>query len=107
MSNEHKKVGRPPLSPEEREARRIAQNKMSVERHKRNGYAAQKKYRAAHPEKYNQNYQPKVRIPLEFQHIIERLTQETGLSITQLFISAVEEKYNVDLHRSIDKSDDA
>ncbi|MGN1121582.1 MAG: hypothetical protein ACI4RV_04375 [Eubacteriales bacterium] len=93
---------RVPLTPEEREARRIAQNKMSVERHKRSGYAAQKKYRAAHPEKYNQSYEAKVRVPLEFKPIIERLTKETGLSITQLFISAVEEKYQVALHRDVD-----
>lgn len=93
---------RVPLTPEELEARRIARNKSAMERHKKNGYAAQKKYRASHPEKYNQNYEPKVRIPLEFKPTIESLTKETGLSITQLFISAVEEKYQVVLHRDID-----
>ena len=102
MSDTPKKKGRPPLTPEEREARRVAQNKSAMERHKKNGYAAQKKYRAAHPEKYNQNYEPKVRIPLEFKATIESLTQETGFSITRLFISAVEEKYQVVLHRDID-----
>lgn len=104
MSTEPKKRGRPPLTSDEREARRAAQNKKAMERHKKNGYAAQKKYRATHPEKYNQNYEPKVRIPLEFKATIESLTQETGLSITRLFICAVEEKYHVVLHRDIDNT---
>ena len=105
MDNQPQKRGRPPLPPEEREARRVAQNQKAMERHKKNGYAAQKRYRAAHPEKYNQNYEPKVRIPLEFKPTIESLTQKTGLSLSQLFIAAVEEKYNVVLHRDIDNSD--
>ena len=102
MPDEIKKRGRPPLSPEAREARRIAKNKSSAEWHKKNGYAAQKRYKAAHPEQRGQNYEPKIRIALEFKPIIESLTAETGLSITQLFISAIEEKYKVVLHRDIE-----
>ena len=105
MSEAPKKRGRPPrqpLTPEEIEERRIAQNRSAAERRRKNGYAAQKKYKSTHPEKYHLNYEPKVRIPLEFKTTIESLTKKTGLSITQLFISAVEEKYGVLLHYNID-----
>lgn len=105
MSEAPKKRGRTPLSPEEREIRRITENKRAMERHKRNGYAAQKKYRVTHPERYRQNYEPKIRIPLEFKPLVENLTKSTGLSITQLFVSAVEEKYQVILHRDIENAD--
>ena len=56
MSEEIKKRGRPPLSDEEREAKRIAHNRSASERHKKTGYSAQKKYQQAHKEQY-QEYQ--------------------------------------------------
>lgn len=103
---EVKKRGRPPLSPAEREARRIAKNKQTVEWHKSTGYAAQKKYKESHPEsRANERgrvYEPKIRIPMELKGNLESLMKETGLSITRLFVSAVEEKYGVVLHRDID-----
>lgn len=110
---EVKKVGRPPLSPEEREKRRIENNRRAAERFKKNGYAAQKKYRALHPEQQvkahkkerEQNYQAKIRIPIECKDTLDGLVSQTGLSIARLFVSAVEEKYGVVLHRDIDKPD--
>ena len=113
MSETRKKRGRPPLTPEELEARRITNNKRSVEWHRSTGYAAQKRYKESHPDQRTRErareraktYEPKVRIPMEFKGIIESLTNDTGLSITRLFISAVEEKYNVVLHHNIDKQD--
>lgn len=97
MEEEKKKRGRPPLSPEEKEKRRIVRNKSAADRHKKNGYVAQKKYRNSHPEKYNQNYEPKIRIPLEKKDVLTKLIGQTGLTITQLFVGAVEEKYGVNL----------
>lgn len=109
MANESKRGGRPPLPPEEREARRIAKNKRTTEWHKSTGYAAQKKYKAAHPEhRANERgrvYEPKIRIPMELKENLEILMNETGLSITRLFVSAVEEKYGVVLHYDIDNHD--
>ena len=92
------KKGRPPLSAEEKEARVIEQNKKSAAAHKESGYAAQQKYRETHPEKYD-NYEPKIRIASEFRGTLSKLLSKTGLSITNLFIGAVEEKYNVKLRK--------
>ena len=57
MSTEKPKRGRPPLSPEERELRRIERNKRSNEAHKKSGYAAQAKYRENNPDKMSAIYQ--------------------------------------------------
>ncbi len=106
MNDTSKKRGRPSLPPEERERRRVEHNKKANERHKNNGYAAQKKYKEAHPEKYKGiNYEPKVRISMEYKPVFEELLNRTGLSITQIFLGAVEEKYNVSLHKEIDNSE--
>lgn len=113
MNDTSKKRGRPPLAPEEKEQRRIAKNAATNAYHKRNGYASQEKYRQAHPEKYRayretargRTYEPKVRIPIEFKIDFEELLKQTGLSISQLFIGAVEEKYKVTLHKEIDNSE--
>lgn len=110
MNDTTKKRGRPPLSPEEKEQRRIAKNAATNAYHKKNGYASQEKYRQAHPEKYRayretareRTYEPKVRIPIELKVVLEELLKQTGLSISQLFIGAVEEKYNITLHKGID-----
>lgn len=111
MSDTKNGRGRPSLTPEELETRRIERNKRSVAWQKSTGYAAQKRYKESHPEqraleraRYRaKTYEVKVRIPMELKATVESLTQNTGLSITQLFISAVEEKYGVVLHRDIDK----
>lgn len=89
-----KKPGRPPLSPEEREARRIAKNKRGNARQKERGYPARKSYVERHK---GEIYEPKLRIPSSNKQDLERLLSETGLTITQLFVGAVKEKYGVDL----------
>ena len=103
---EKKRRGRPPLSPEEKALRLKEKNKRDIERQKNNGYAAQKKYRLAHPDnvvKWRQRfYEPKIRIPKELRPILNSLIKDTGLTITQLFVSAVEEKYGVTLHDILD-----
>lgn len=96
---------RVPLTPEELEARRIARNRSSAESHKRSGYAAQKKYRTTHADRRKPSYDIKIRTPLESKAIIDGLVSQTGLTITELFVSAFDEKYHVDLRQSIDKRD--
>lgn len=99
---------RVPLTPEELEARRIARNRSSAKSHKRSGYAAQKKYRATHKEeKRRPFYAILLRVPAESKPVFERLSKDTGLTITELVICAIEEKYSIDLRRSIDKPNDA
>lgn len=84
---------------------------------KEGGYASQKRYRQNHPDrvreqKRKQNerlrgsiYEPKLRIPMENKHILEKLLADTELSITQLCIGAVEEKYGVTIQKQVDKPD--
>lgn len=71
---------------------------------KEGGYATQKKYCAEHPDRVKasrqKNYEPKVRIPREYKATFDALLAQTGLNITELFIGAVEEKYNILLHRN-------
>lgn len=103
MPNETKnKGGRPPLSPEEREARRKAKNKRDNERKRIQGYTAQKKYRDARKGRY---YEPKLNIPANKKEILFKLMEQTNLTTTQLFVGAVEEKYGVVLHGTLDKED--
>lgn len=97
-----KKGGRPPLSPEERETRRKAKIKRDNERKKAQGYTAQKKYRENRKGKY---YEPKLNIPADKKEVLFRLMDQTGLTTTQLFVSAVEEKYGVILHHTLDKDE--
>jgi len=73
-------------------------NKQSAQRHKQTNYAAQKKYRENNPDVYD-FYEPKVRIPSEYRDTIKALSKKTGMSITELFIGAVEAKYNITLSR--------
>lgn len=70
-------------------------SKSGISATKAGGYAAQKKYRATHP---NSKYEPKVRIDKNFKPVLQALLDETGLSITDLFVNAVEEKYDIKLH---------
>lgn len=101
---EKKKRGRPPLPPELR-----AKKKSGISATKEGGYAAQKKYRLAHPEKEKERYkrewekrretlyEPRLRIPLENRTMIEEICSSENLSLTQLFFSLVKEKYGIDL----------
>lgn len=96
MADETKnKGGRPPLSPEEREARRKAKNRRDNERKKAQGYTAQKKYRE---NRKGRVYEPKLTIPASKKDALFQLMKQTGMTTTQLFVTAVEEKYGVDLH---------
>ena len=99
---EKKRRGRPALSPEEKEQRRKERNRRDNERKKAMGYIAQKKYRE---KKKHITYQPKLCIPVEKKEDLFRLLEQTGLSTTQLFVGAVEEKYGVVLRKTIDKND--
>lgn len=109
MSEIKKKRGRPPLSPEERELRRIERNKRSSEAHKKSGYAADKRYRENNPDKIskknriyrNKNDSLTVTLSKEYRSVIDRLTNETGLSISDLFITAVEMQYDVKLKKRL------
>lgn len=92
-----KKIGRPPLSPQEREARRIAKNRYGNERQKQRGYPARKRYVEKHR---GEIYEPKLRIPAYNKPLLEKLLADTGLTITQLFLDALETKYGVDLSKA-------
>lgn len=96
------KTSRVTLSPEEKEARKRAKYKRDNERKKERGYPDQKKYRMTHP---SQNYEPKIRIPLSKKADLQTLINLTGLTITQLFVGAVEEKYGVILHNDLDNDE--
>lgn len=93
-----KKRGRPPLTDEQRKERNTRRRAMAVKR--------QQKYVASHPDKIKAlreaYYEPKVRIPIEHKGIIDELRIATGLSFTELCLTAIEEKFNVSLHKSID-----
>lgn len=109
-----KKRGRPRLSPDKKAEREKEKQAKSAAYHAASGYAAQKKYSKAHPEKAKQAasryakkhngelYSPHISIYKDFKQIIDDLAKTTGLSINQLFIGAVEEKYNVTLHKNFD-----
>lgn len=112
-----KRRGRPPLSDEERELRRLETNKKQAERLKRNGYAAQKRYRERNKEKtleqqrlrskrYKQSrYYVKIGIPAENKPLLLKLAEDNGLSIEKLIITALKKQYGVDLHSSVDNSE--
>lgn len=119
MSDETKKKrGRPPLTDAEREKRRIESNKRQAERLKRNGYAAQKKYhtmndpakerewrKESRERQRGKVYEPKIRIQIDFKPTLMQLMTDTGLSLTALCLTALEEKYGVVLQKSVDSSD--
>lgn len=85
---------------------------------KEGGYASQKRYRQNHPDRVREQkrkqserlrgktYEPKLRIPIENKPIVEKLLSETGLTITQLCIGAIEEKYGVTILKKLDKPND-
>lgn len=99
----NKKRGRPPMSPEMKAERTAKRSAATNAYHKSTGYAAQNKYRQSHIEQYRdyrkslrgKTYEPKLRIPMDKKDALLRLMEQTGLTITQLCIGAVEEKYNI------------
>lgn len=105
MSEEKRKRGRPPLSPEEKERRRVAKNAAVAAYHKSTGYAAQNKYKKANPERYREYnrraretvYEPKIRLHMSKKAVLQSLLQAEGLSLTQMFTALVLEKYGIDL----------
>jgi hypothetical protein len=82
------------LSPEELERRRVEKIKRDNESSKLRGYPAQKRYREAHK---GEVYEPTVRIPAANKPLLEALLKSTNMTITQLFVGAVADKYGVDL----------
>jgi hypothetical protein len=76
--------------------------------HKESGYAAQKKYDkksgyATH-KKYDKEHMFRVSLRLhkEFRPVLEKLISDIKKPTTALFLEALEEKYGVILHKSID-----
>lgn len=103
MPDGTKKRGRPALSPEEK-SRRIEDKRAYVANYsKKNGYAAQKKYRKTHPEIYKGRfYEPKLRIPVCNKEAFLQLADDNGVSVTQLCLSAIKEKYGIDFSDPVD-----
>ena len=95
---EKKGRGRPPLSPEEKELRRIEYNRRSNEHHKKTGYVAQKKYKGTHPEVYD-FYQPKVNIDKQYVDVLKSLVEKNQMTISEFFVDAVEKVYGVALSK--------
>ena len=96
-TTEQRGRGRPRLTDEEQEQRRIKRRKYDAERLKKSGYSAQKTYR-------KKNYREcKILIRNEYSNELDALLDSTGLSISELFIGAVEEKYDITLTKGIDK----
>lgn len=60
------------------------------------GYINQRNYAQRHK---GEVYEPKIRIRAEYRPQLDSLLQQTGKSITELFLSAVEEKYGVILQK--------
>lgn len=98
MANENKRRGRPPLTDEQREERDLKRKAMAVKR--------QQKYVASHPEKIKMLrqsiYEPKIRVQIAYKDELLRLCKITGKSLTVLCLTALEEKYGVTLHKTID-----
>lgn len=78
-------------------SRREQRNKRDNAYQKANGYVAQKKYREAHK---GSHYEPKIRIPMEYKNELSQLLKEEEMSLTQLFIFLVREKYGIDFSKS-------
>lgn len=84
--------------------------KRELARQKATGYAAQKRYRQMHPDAERERSAKRrmdsrtiaIRIKREYEPILDEIVSSTGKTMTDIFISAVEEKYGVVLHKSID-----
>lgn len=108
-----KKRGRPPLTDEEKALRPKRKTKPAFNSTKAGGYATQRRYEENHREEIRERqrirrqriYEPKLRIPLENKETLLNLLSQTGLTMTQLFLGAVEEKYGVILQKHIDNKD--
>lgn len=111
---EAKKRGRPSLTEEERKARRTESYRRQNEKRKQSGWATEKAYLAKHPELRAQKYAVQknkyhtitVRIPRESKPAFDSLLASTGKTISELFLEAVEEKYNVTLRSDNNKNTD-
>ena len=91
--NGTKKRGRPQsLTPDEREQRRIKQNKIINDHHKKTGYASRKK-----------GYEPKIRVSKDAEELLKALCAENDMTITDLFVDAVEQRYGISLRHEVDK----
>lgn len=114
MELQKKKIGRPPLSEEERAARAKARVRKSNEQRKATGWERDKKYRASHPDYQKKQYANRmakyhaltIRIPRESKPAFDSLLASTGKTISELVLEAVEEKYNVTLHNNNNKNTD-
>ena len=85
---------------------------------KEGGYLTQKAYKANHPDRVRKQkreekrrerkriYEPKIRMPIENKVILTNLLDTTGLSISELCVGAVEEKYGVTLLKKLDNNSD-
>lgn len=95
MPDEVKKRGRPPLSPEEKEARRVAKNKRDNEARKQKGYPAQVKYRSEH-------YVVRIGLPMESKALLENILNSENMTISQMFGRLVYDKYGIKICEDID-----
>ena len=85
-----KKRGRPPLSPEEREAKRKE---------------SKRKYNISNPDIVKKSYQNYINrydrlvidVPKKYRPKLNDLLDKTGFNITTLFLKAVEDKYGIKL----------
>ncbi len=93
-----KKRGRPLMSSEERELKRIVRNKRENERKKALAWKDQKNYRERHRGEY---YEPKIRISRVSKPTFDSLLASTGKTITELVLDALEKQYGVNLHADI------
>ena len=69
---------------------------------KAGGYAAQKKYHANNDNQRGKVYEPKIRVQIAYKDALLRLCDETGMSLTVLCLTALEEKYGVTLQKPVD-----
>lgn len=91
--------------------------KRELARQKTTGYAAQKKYRENNPDvsrstarksmkKHREKvkgtdmetYSARVPIKMKYKPVLDELIKNEGITIAELFLSAVEEKYGIILH---------
>lgn len=100
MADIKKKRGRPPLSPEKKADAQARRSAAQNAHHKSTGWAAQKKYRSQHS---GERYEAKVTMPAVNRDAFSNLLEQTGLTISDLVLEAVYEKYGIDFRKPIDK----
>ena len=97
--------GRPSLSPEEKETRRKELTKKSNDYHKSTGYAAKKKYKETYPDRIIESDKTfreshdnlRIFLHKDFRANLNKIISESNMTITKLFLTAVEEKYGIAL----------